>query len=834
MDKGWMRAPRWSVEYDKGLSSFIEFAFTTSADKNRILCPCRSCGNNYWLEAEHVRDHLISVGFMDGYTTWIHHGEGMWSSIPSAAPSSQSEEGTVGGDAMDQMLMEGFGMYDSSALGADGESEDEMDVDAEAYYKLVNDASQELYPNCKGFSKLQFLVRVLNWKNLWRVSDGCYDDLLGLIKDALPEGEVLPKNFHEAKKFVKAIGIGYKCIDACKNDCILFRKEYANAKFCPVCKSSRWKSVKGGEDGRRIHRVPAKVVRHFPLKKRLQRLFMSSKTARDMRWHSESRTKDGFLRHPADSPAWKNFDAIYPQFSLEDRNVRLGLATDGFNPFGNMNVSYSIWPIILIPYNLPPWVCMKQSNFILSVLVPGKKSPGKDIDIYMQLTIDDLLELWKDGVMTYDVSCSEKFRLRVALLWTISGWLGRGILSGESIAACSHYLMDTSSLRLQHGHKTCYMCHRRFLDPDHKFRFQARLFDGTQELRESPIQLSGKEISQMTKDIRSCLFQLPYWETLLVRNNLDVMHIEKNVYGNIFNTFLDVDKRSKDNLNARLDLQKMGIRPDLHPHTEGSKSYLPPALYSLSPQEKRMFCQLLKETKFPTGYASNLHNKVLVEEKRLVGLKTHDCHIIMCDLLPLAVSRILPARVSMPLVRLSHYFKKLYSKVICVSEIERLEAEILEILCQLEKIFPPSFFDIMVHLTVHLATEIRLAGPVHYRNMYSIERLLCKYKSMVRTRSHPEGSIAEGCQLYENCVEVLVSIVFNQTTMLPRAHGKIQKLGSATARCILWPRQNVCSGTKSQVSLNRRDIVRVKRSTSKDDPEKEDAAKGRKPLPLTG
>ena len=119
-----------------------------------------------------------------------------------------------------------------------------------------------------------------------------------------------------------------------------------------------------------------------------------------MRWHREGRKKDGLMRHPADSPAWKHFDARYKKFSSEIRNVRLGLATDSFNPFGNMNLSYSIWPIILIPYNLPPWICMQQSNFILSVLVPGKKSPGKDMDVYMQLTIDDLLECWNPGFMT--------------------------------------------------------------------------------------------------------------------------------------------------------------------------------------------------------------------------------------------------------------------------------------------------------------------------------------------------------------------------------------------------------------------------------------------------
>jgi hypothetical protein len=121
-----------------------------------------------------------------------------------------------------------------------------------------------------------------------------------------------------------------------------------------------------------------------------------------------------------------------------------------------MNVSYSVWPFILIPYNLPPWVCMKQSNFILSVLFLGKRALGKDIDVYMQLVIDDLFELWKPGVMTYDVSYNKKFHLHTALPWTISDWLGRGLLSRESIAACSHCLTDTCWLRLKHGHKSCY------------------------------------------------------------------------------------------------------------------------------------------------------------------------------------------------------------------------------------------------------------------------------------------------------------------------------------------------------------------------------------------
>ena len=60
------------------------------------------------------------------------------------------------------------------------------------------------------------------------------------------------------------------------------------------------------------------------------------------------------MRHPADSIAWKEFDKTYVEFAKDPRNVRLGLATDEFNPFGNMSTSYSMWPVILVPYNLPP------------------------------------------------------------------------------------------------------------------------------------------------------------------------------------------------------------------------------------------------------------------------------------------------------------------------------------------------------------------------------------------------------------------------------------------------------------------------------------------------
>jgi hypothetical protein len=84
------------------------------------------------------------------------------------------------------------------------------------------------------------------------------------------------------------------------------------------------------------------------------------------------------------------------------RNFRLGLATDGFNPFGNMNNSCSMWPIFVVSYNMPPWVCMEESNFIMDLLIPRLSSPSKDFDIFMEPLVQELQQLWK-GVWAIDL-----------------------------------------------------------------------------------------------------------------------------------------------------------------------------------------------------------------------------------------------------------------------------------------------------------------------------------------------------------------------------------------------------------------------------------------------
>nr|XP_033514265.1 uncharacterized protein LOC117278944 [Nicotiana tomentosiformis] len=123
--------------------------------------------------------------------------------------------------------------------------------------------------------------------------------------------------------------------------------------------------------------------------------------------------------------------------------------------------------------------------------------------------------------------------------------------------------------------------------------------------------------------------------------------------------------------------------------------------------------------------------------------KSHDTHFMMHYLLQIAVRKVLPKNISLALIKLENFFRAICSKVIRKRNLENMPSEIGEITCELEKIFHPTFFDIMPHLPVHLVNEIKFGGPAHLRWMYPIERNLCKYKAFVRNRSCPEASIAE-------------------------------------------------------------------------------------------
>ena len=107
-----------------------------------------------------------------------------------------------------------------------------------------------------------------------------------------------------------------------------------------MCGVSRYK-LKNGDSS--VHPIagnpyPANVCWYLPIIPRLKRLFANGEDAKNLTWHADSRKSDGLLRHPADSPQWKAIDCLYFDFGAEPRNLRLGLATGGMNPYGNLSM----------------------------------------------------------------------------------------------------------------------------------------------------------------------------------------------------------------------------------------------------------------------------------------------------------------------------------------------------------------------------------------------------------------------------------------------------------------------------------------------------------------
>ena len=131
---------------------------------------------------------------------------------------------------------------------------------------------------------------------------------------------------------------------------------------------------------------------------------------------------------------------------------------------------------------------------------------------------------------------------------------------------------------------------------------------------------------------------------------------------------------------------------------------------------------MISEFRGPDGYCANIGNCVSLDPPAIGGLKSHDQHVLLQNLLHVALRGTLQKGHRIAENRICNFFNRLCQRVIDPEKLLSLEAEVIETLCQLERFFPPSLLDIIFHLPVHLARETRLGGPVHFRWMYPFER----------------------------------------------------------------------------------------------------------------
>lgn len=153
-----------------------------------------------------------------------------------------------------------------------------------------------------------------------------------------------------------------------------------------------------------------------------------------------------------------------------------------------MENSHSMWPAIV-----PLYDCVQTPYLLMSLLISGPDYPGQNINVYLQPLLEEL-ELWDVGVETYDAYGKQNFQMHVAVLWTISDFPSYGILPGWSTSghySCLCCLDETDFSQLRT--KTCYMGYHRFLPKNHHFRKNKVDFNGKEERRGKPRQLSGDE-----------------------------------------------------------------------------------------------------------------------------------------------------------------------------------------------------------------------------------------------------------------------------------------------------------------------------------------------------
>nr|ABB47415.1 transposon protein, putative, CACTA, En/Spm sub-class [Oryza sativa Japonica Group] len=331
----------------------------------------------------------------------------------------------------------------------------------------------------------------------------------------------------------------------------------------------------------------------------------------------------------------------------------------------------------------------------------GPRQPGNDIDVFLEPVIDDLEIRWKESVETWDAYGRENFKLRVLLFCTINDYPALGNLSGQTIKgkkACSDCKEHTRSRWLKKSQKMVYMGHQRWLPLRYAFRRKKKIFNGKRELQPATKDLSRDEVHNMVKDIsnefgkkrkrsktkekgmwkkKSIFWRLPYWKDLDVRHCIDLMHVEKN---------------------------DMNIRSELQPiqDAETGKVYIPPACHTLSKDEKIAMLSCLKDIKVPSGYSARISKYVKLDDLKLVGMKSHDCHVLITQILPVAIRGILPPKVRHTIQRLCAFFNAIGQK------------------------------------------QTKLCGPAFLREMWPFERYMGVLKSYVRNRAKPEGSIIEG------------------------------------------------------------------------------------------
>jgi hypothetical protein len=200
--------------------------------------------------------------------------------------------------------------------------------------------------------------------------------------------------------------------------------------------------------------------------------------------------------------AWAHINSSpdFENFGDDPRNLRLGLATDGINPFSEKRRVHSTWPVLLVNYNVPLWMTTKKYFVMLSLLIPGPRAvAGENFDVYIAPLMEELKMLWSEGVLMHDAAAwnsRASFIFCAMVIWTIHDLPSYGIVAGcttKGYKGCPVCGPHTNSRRSAALYKNVYKEYIRFLLEEHPMRDDVQRYRSLERWPPPP-RVSGVDI----------------------------------------------------------------------------------------------------------------------------------------------------------------------------------------------------------------------------------------------------------------------------------------------------------------------------------------------------
>ncbi|CAM8925848.1 unnamed protein product [Rhodiola kirilowii] len=324
-----------------GVNQFVKTAVSNRhlSSDNKMRCPCMKCKNRQFIYIRMLEEHLYKYDFTPNYYNWMLHGEDLapitygdpCTDIPG--PSTNHTFGNlhdVGNDTNEdegQDTPTNYCIPDSPNLHC----QQYENPEANRFFNLLNSCSEPAYEGCTTETELSINMKMLATKANYGFSEGTFNAICGTMKNMIGGDNKIPASFKQAKKLVSDLGMGYKRIDVCVAGCMIYYSEDESLTNYRICSERRYHRPRCAESSSGYQRRARCEMFYLPI---IPRLFLSEAIEAEMSWHARPREDGSRMVHPSDGESWKHFDRCHPHFASEPRNVRLGLCTDGFNPWG--------------------------------------------------------------------------------------------------------------------------------------------------------------------------------------------------------------------------------------------------------------------------------------------------------------------------------------------------------------------------------------------------------------------------------------------------------------------------------------------------------------------